>query len=95
MLPPPKFFGGGKSSIVSLSLFFLALKRIYDKRCLSLNPLRRRSLLTRNLSVLVDAVLLRASSRQIERILRPLVPGTLCRASSSRTRVVRGNERER
>ena len=69
------------------------LSSFYDKRCLSLNPLRRRSLLTRNLSVLVDAVLLRASSRQIERILRPLVPGTLFRVSSFRTRGARGNER--
>jgi len=46
-----------------------------------------------NLSVMVDAVLLRASSRQIERILRPLVLGTLFRASNFRTRVARGNER--
>ena len=33
--------------------------------------------------------------RQIERILRPLVLGTLFRASSFRSQVVRGNERKR
>ena len=85
LLPPPK-----NSMSLKFSLLF-TIKGV----CLSLDPLRRRSLLTRNLSVMVDAVLLRASSRQMERILRPLVPGTLFRASSFRTRVARSNERER
>ena len=62
------------------------LSSFYDKRCLSLDPLRRRSLLTRKLQYSVV-------NRQIERILRPLVPGTLFRVSSFRTRGARGNER--
>ena len=73
--PPPK-----NSTYVSK-----ILSSFYDKRCLSLDPLRRRSLLTRKLQYSVD--------RQIERILRPLVPGTLFRVSSFRTRGARGNER--
>ena len=62
------------------------LSSFYDKRCLSLDPLRRRSLLTRKLQYSVV-------NRQIECILRPLVPGTLFRVSSFRTRGARGNER--
>ena len=64
------------------------LSSFYDKRCLSLDPLRRRSLLTRKLQYSVV-------NRQIECILRPLVPGTLFRASSFRTRGACETERTR
>ena len=64
------------------------LSSFYDKRCLSLDPLRRRSLLTRKLQYSVV-------NRQIERILRPLVPGTLFRANSLGSRCALCNERSR
>ena len=64
------------------------LSSFYDKRCLSLDPLRRRSLLTRKLQYSVV-------NRQIERILRPLVPGTLFLARSLGSRGALCNERKR